>query len=146
MRLTEPWLTLYGFLTVLGILILRGADLYANGNYLMNHPRYWTVYYLEILTVLSGLVVLSFYEIESPRRHWAGILFGLLGVVTTVLDPDFSHFLRDPLIFLSTDLVFTGLLLIGTPLLAILFLIACKSLILDPRPRHVNSASSLHEV
>ncbi len=140
MRMTEPQLTLYGFLTVLGIMILRGADLYANGDYLMNHPRYWTVYYLGILTVLGGVLVLMLYEIESPQRHFAGILFGLLGVTTIIIDPDFTHFLRDPIIFLSTDLVFTGLLLIGTPLLAILFLIASKALILDPRATdHIRS-------
>lgn len=136
MRMTEPQLTLYGFLTVLGIIILRSADLYANGTYLMNHPRYWTVYYLGILTVLGGVLVLIFYELESPRRHFAGILYGLLGVTTIVIDPDFSHFLSDPIIFLSTDLVFTGLLLIGTPLLAILFFVASKSLITVYRPPH----------
>jgi hypothetical protein len=136
MRMTQPQLTLYGFLTVLGIIILRGADLYGNGAYLMNHPSYWTVYYLGILTVLGGILVLIFYEIESPHRHFAGILFGLLGVTTIILDPDFTHFLRDPIIFLSTDLVFTGLLLIGTPLLAILFFIACKALIIDHRTTH----------
>ncbi len=128
MPLTESRLSFVAFFAVLAIVVLRGGDLWANGTYLENHPRYWATYYFEVAIVISGLLLLMLYEVESSYRHWGGLLFAALVSITTILDPDLPHFLRDPVIFLTTDLVFTVLLLIGTPLLGLLLYVTLSGI------------------
>ncbi len=77
--------------------------------------------------VFGGILLLALYAIDNSYRHYASVLFAFLGLVAVLADPDISHFVRNPLIFLSTDLVFTALLLVGTPFTVFLLITALQA-------------------
>jgi hypothetical protein len=110
--------------------VFRVSDLIVNWDFLSTAPGYLSFFQYDVMFVVAGifLVVLALLSVKMGVA--IGFSYSVAGLLLTVSDPDFPHFLGNPLGYiLGMELPVSLLFTLGTFVLITMLIIGIRGYI-----------------
>ena len=125
--LEDPSAYMKGIVAMIGITeFFRILDITLNWGFLSTHPEYRVFLQLDVIFVIVG-VPLGLLALTRPLRGiLIGFAYSVTGISITAIDPDFPHFVSDPIAFAAMDFVIFMVFTIGSAVLGIMLLLSWR--------------------